>query len=82
MKIYPNPGSDSCTLEFLSIEQNAEFVLYNSTGELIKDEKLATQRFQLNQKQLDLTGLSNGIYFCGIQLATGERILDKLVVNN
>lgn len=82
MRIYPNPGSDSCTLEFLSIEQNAEFVLYNSTGELIKDEKLATQRFQLNQKQLDLTGLSNGIYFCGIQLATGERILDKLVVNN
>jgi len=82
LRIYPNPGSDSCTLEFLSSEQDAEFVLYSATGELIKNEKLKIEESLLHKKQIDLTSLSNGMYYCGFQFENGERILDKLVVNN
>ncbi len=83
MKIYPNPGKNSCMLEFLFPDNsNAEFVLYNSTGILIQNENLKIANAQLNKKRLDLTGLSNGIYFCGFQLNNGEKILEKLIVRN
>jgi hypothetical protein len=82
LKVYPNPGSGSCTLEFISDESVAEFVLYNSTGKLIQNEKLKIVQSQLNNKQLDLKGLSNGIYFCGFQFDNGKKMLNKLVVNN
>ena len=82
MRVYPNPGSGSCTLEFLSDKSVTEFVLFNSTGKLVQNEKLEILQSQLIKKQLDLQGLSNGIYFCGFQFENGQKILKKLVVNN
>lgn len=81
-KIYPNPGKETCTLEFLSEDADSEFLLFDSTGKLIQKEKLNIKKSEINRKQLDLTGLAEGIYFCGFQLRSGELILDKLVVSN
>jgi hypothetical protein len=66
IKIYPNPVND-----FLIIEPNkftGTINIYNAKGNAVLEDKLDGK-----EKRLNLTNLSNGLYF--IRLANGEKIL-------
>ncbi len=83
MKIRPNPGRNYSTIEYSFPENSiAEFVLYNSMGEIIRNEPVEIARNQINIKRIDLKDLKPGIYYCGFHFHNGTKIMDKLVVSN
>jgi hypothetical protein len=72
---YPNPSSDMVTVKIDNMNVS-DFVLniYNTMGKLVKSEKLVK-----NQDQINIQGLSNGIYIAEIK-ANGWAEKQKLVV--
>lgn len=56
--IYPNPMSHEITVDLPSISPNARLYLYNNLGQIVCDQKLAT-----DFKTIDVDHLSPGIYF-------------------
>jgi len=74
MQIYPNPLSDYTTIEAFVPEEvrNAEIVIYNMLGILIKRYPLEKGHNAITISAGDLTG---GIYFYA--LMADERMLDK-----
>jgi len=55
-KLYPNPTKD---ILFLTSEKNiTKYVMYNATGETIKEDD-----FQVTAGELDVSNLSSGLYY-------------------
>ena len=79
--LFPNPAKDFSLLKFNSSnEQNAQFVLYNSNGQLITYEPIQFTRNLTIEKRVNTSELENGLYFCGLLFENGKRFLEKLVV--
>ncbi|MEM8907535.1 MAG: PKD domain-containing protein [Bacteroidota bacterium] len=74
--IYPNPGQGQYYLEMPSQETTLTFEVHNAIGQSIRSGQWTPSDGPL---QLNLTGLSNGIYT--VQLRTNQRViaLEKLV---
>ena len=82
MNIYPNPGKEYSIIEFsFSEDTKAHFVLYNTFGQIIIKEPVLLAGNHLQQKRVDVSYLSEGIYFCGFQFEDGKRKVEKLVVS-
>jgi hypothetical protein len=59
--IYPNPVKDMLTLKISNSFKNKKLTLSNVSGETIKIFEIALD------KNVDLSGLSNGIYFLKVE---------------
>jgi hypothetical protein len=82
LKARPNPGKNYTTIEFSFPENTeADFIMYNATGQIIMKEPVLLASNQLQQKRVDVSQLGDGIYFYGFQFKNGKRIIDKLVVS-
>ena len=65
LKIYPNPVSKDGYLNIkFAINTSAKLNLYNVTGKLSLSEKMDN----LKSKSIDVTNLTNGIYFLKIEM--------------
>ena len=83
IKAYPNPGKAQSIIEYSFPDQtHVGFFLYNTMGQLIVNENIQINKNQVNQKKVDVSQLARGIYYYGFSLASGERIVDKLIVSN
>ena len=60
--IYPNPGSDFINIDLSKELNNAELMITNPLGSLVKRIRLDA----LNNKSLSISDLENGIYFISI----------------
>jgi len=82
LKARPNPGKDYSIIEF-SFPENTEasFIMFNAFGQIIMKEPVLIASNQLQQKKVDVSQLSDGIYFYGFQFKNGKRIIDKLVIS-
>lgn len=69
MRIYPNPGNDTVTLELLSPENtSAGVVLQNAAGQVLRTLRKDWQiNRDNNQLQFDLGDLSAGMYWIVVQ---------------
>jgi hypothetical protein len=82
LKASPNPGKSYTTIEFSFPENTeADFIIYNSFGQLVLTEQVLLASNQLQQKRIDISQFGDGIYFYGFQFKNGKRIIDKLVVS-
>ncbi len=82
LKASPNPGKSYTTIEFSFPENTeADFIIYNSFGQLVMTEQVLLASNQLQQKRIDVSQFGDGIYFYGFQFKNGKRIIDKLVVS-
>lgn len=72
--IYPNPVSDYCLIQS-SLELPYHVEIRNENGSLVKNLVIT----QLNEK-IDLTDLSNGIYFAMIS-AENQKMVTKIIRN-
>jgi len=82
MNIYPNPGREYSIIEFSFPENTrADFILYNAFGQNLMKEPVLLASNQLQQKRVDISHLSDGIYFYGFQFKNGKRIIDKFVIS-
>ncbi len=83
MKIYPNPGKNHSTIEYLFTEKSkADLLVFNNLGKIIIKEPVEIEGKNNQTKILDISSLSDGIYFYGFQFSSGKRVLDKLIVRN
>lgn len=68
-KIYPNPTTNM--LHFKSQSEITKFVIYNELGQLVLSG--------LNKKSVDLSTLSEGLYFIKLEDASGHLEIKKIV---
>lgn len=71
--LVPNPASNITTVS--STAGLRSITLQSTNGQILR-----TLELEAEQYQLDLKGLSSGVYFLNIQLANGQRAVKKLVV--
>lgn len=82
IKIYPNPVSVKSNIEFeLNKPAHISIQIYNSMGEKITD--LANKEFPAGHQHFEwnLSGLSEGIYFCLVQIGN-ESVTKKIIKVN
>jgi hypothetical protein len=81
MNIYPNPnsGTFSVSLKGKPTGQGMELVVLDALGRMVYSEQLARFAGTLN-KELDLSGLSEGAYFLGFY-SDGKQVFKKLMIH-
>ena len=72
--IYPNPTNGSFVVE--GMEENTEFVIYNTVG-----EKIISQKTNTGKTEVRLENLSSGIYFIYFKTPSGY-IVKKIILNS
>lgn len=73
-KIYPNPASDFVEINS-TIESIFSLEIYNNLGQIV-----LTENFNTQQKQIDLSNLSKGIYIFKIKNKDLQEV-HKIIVN-
>ncbi len=77
--LYPNPNNGSFTVEFnLSVAQELSIQVMDVAGQLLYSRSL-NQASGEGREEIDLTGLSSGIYFLKLQGEKGQ-VVKRFVV--
>ena len=77
LNVYPNPASNYVNFSFKHLT-NYQISIFNTTGKLIKNTTLANK----NKLKIDLSDVTNGIYFYHIKINHSTTFLSgKLIVN-
>jgi hypothetical protein len=72
--VYPNPATDNLTIEYaLNATSNCVVWVTNATGQIARKQVAVSNAFGENKYNMDLQGLSNGLYFVNLQTATGMK---------
>ena len=80
-KIYPNPINGDFLITAIGIEnENYTFTLTNSTGQIIKTEKVAIENNKF-EKTFSFASFSEGVYFM-ISEGAKSRTVKKIMKNN
>lgn len=73
-EVYPNPATDHLTLEYaLNAAGNCSVWVTNATGQTVRKQVSVSNAFGDNQYNMDLNGLSNGLYFVNMQTNKGLK---------
>jgi hypothetical protein len=75
IRIYPNPATDACLIEFADVlTEPAQCAVLDANGRLFKTFNITQQ-----ESSFDLNGMTNGIYYLKIQKSS-KTYFQKLVV--
>lgn len=81
--LFPNPFSESATLEFYSEKESEVSVLvYDVDGRLLRQKMLGNCPSGVNRFPLNRDGLRQGIYFYRIGATTGEIGTGKFMIHD
>lgn len=68
LNIFPNPANSTATLQFqLSNEESVSINVLNAVGQSVMQQNLGTLSANAHNQTLDVTSLSNGLYFVEIK---------------
>jgi polyhydroxybutyrate depolymerase len=73
IKIYPNPTSQYCDIEFIDHDTDFQINIYNMLGVKVLEFS--------NQRQIDVSSLTSGTYFLSIVLEN-EAFITKIIKTN
>ena len=73
--VFPNPTNGMITITSKALTSVMNVAVYNVVGDMVHESK-TTQ----TKTQLDLSYLSNGVYFVKVSLAEGKQATYKLVI--
>ena len=78
MAVYPNPTTESITVEFNPNTEviDGELFIYSSIGKLVMKISLTNKE---NIQSVDLKGLENGIYFLKV-VNNGSNVYSSKVI--
>ena len=83
-KIFPNPANTQTTVSLgLDIEDepiDVVLIIYDLKGMVIKTMRWNKISNSIFEKQIDITGLSSGLYMIGISSSNGMREIHKLII--
>jgi len=70
VKAYPNPVKELLTFDMENIKQESELMIYNSLGQLIREEQIdnASQNYKIN-----ISDYKSGIYYYQITLSNSQK---------
>ena len=74
IKIYPNPFHKNAIIEFSTKPKDSQLIIYNQLGDVVHYEYLINKIQSIN-----CDGLTNGIYFYKIIIASSYIITGKLI---
>jgi len=74
--IFPNPVKDRLTVNFDG--KMTMFEIINTTGRVVKSQKIEMQHTEMKQFYIDLSNLSPGIYF--LRLQAGNDVVTKKII--
>ncbi len=73
--IYPNPAKNELFLSLTNTTSNLKIKIFNIEGKLLSTQSLEFEK----QAAVDVSNLSNGIYFLNIEAENGNTIFKKFV---
>ncbi len=73
--VYPNPSNGIVTIN--SNQDIANVNIYDITGKAVHNQEYTNK---LNQTEIDLSAINNGIYFIAVQSSNGETSKSKIVL--
>jgi len=77
INLYPNPGTDNCTLEINSPGDSLSIVVVNSLGQVVMTLPKSQYSSRIN---FNVTSLPAGLYFIRVSNTTCNSVIKKLVV--
>lgn len=80
ISIFPNPVKDIISIKLNSKDNTLSdaITVYNTNGVTVKNIKLLKQT---TTRDIDLSGLSSGVYYIHLHLSNGEAITKKIIKN-
>lgn len=82
LKLYPNPNNGNFTIAFdLGSEGEAEIIITDALGKLVKDMNLKGLDNGANKVDLELYGLQRGIYYCTLRTNNGVETIPFIKSN-
>jgi len=72
--VYPNPANNNLTVAFNKVENKAQLIIYNATGNIVKETNVRPGN---NRTDINIKTLSPGTYF--IKLFTNNKISSSKV---
>ncbi|MEO1437595.1 MAG: T9SS type A sorting domain-containing protein [Bacteroidota bacterium] len=76
ISVFPNPTADQLNIRFSESFEDGQIQLFNSSGQLVKSERL---EIQSGQAILTLDQLAGGIYWLNIQ-AGAQSFQEKIII--
>ncbi len=74
VELYPNPVTDKLSIVLNNINENVDFQMFNTLGQLVRKGSLMPN----NTSAVDMSQLESGIYF--VKLSTASQSLTRKVV--
>ncbi|MCF8226900.1 MAG: carbohydrate binding domain-containing protein [Bacteroidales bacterium] len=83
IRSYPNPCRNHLMI-YLSDVGNSEgkLIIYNSSGRYVREKNIVLPHRKRNLLEIDISDLTNGIYFCKFISKQGISSMDKFVKLN
>lgn len=79
-EVFPNPAVNHLMVAYtLDSASDCQLSVSNATGQLVRTQTAIPQALGQNQYDLNLDGLSNGMYFVHLQTNTGMKTLRFVV---
>jgi hypothetical protein len=81
LQVFPNPTTGNLNVS-LDIEKSSDliFKVVDIQGKVVYNERIENTLIGLNQNELQLGNLSNGVYFLQV-LTDGAQLTRKIVIN-
>lgn len=76
--LYPNPGSNFVTIEWITYERETSLYLVNSLGQTIVDRSITNLMGTNNKQQIDVNNLPAGVYSIRIK-SDSQNIIKSFV---
>ncbi|MEO8146504.1 MAG: SBBP repeat-containing protein [Bacteroidia bacterium] len=78
--LYPNPATESTTLQFIAGSENATVTIIDIAGKQIQTINLATTKDAINSIEIPVKNFAAGLYFMKLQNSDSEKVL-RFAVN-
>ena len=80
--IFPNPAKDliSLTISTKSVDQNLTMSIIDIVGKKVVSDNIIKGVKDQSQINVDVSALSNGVYFCVLLDQFGDRLVKKFII--
>ena len=75
MNVYPNPVSNSATIQFTSHEPTAILSVVNAIGQVVLSKQITSSNGNSFKENIDFSNLANGIYTVKVLTATENGVM-------